>query len=227
MPAPYFSVLAAFGGVHLLQPPGWTSSIDRSRSSCELAFGLLSSSLRRFFRGMNTIVTPHFTLEPLVVAHASEMFAVLSDPAIYEFENAPPETEEWLAKRYERLQMRGPDAGVETWLNWIVRLPDGACAGYVQATILPEFAAYIAYEFASRYWRRGIGSGAVGVMLRELRTRYQVREYIAVFKARNFRSAALLRKLGFVRASADQEARHRDEEDEHVVVKAASGNDAD
>ena len=34
--------------------------------------------------------TPRLVLEPQVAAHADEMFIVLSDPAIYEFENAPP-----------------------------------------------------------------------------------------------------------------------------------------
>lgn len=32
------------------------------------------------------------------------MFSVLSDPAIYEFENKPPTSEKWLAHRYERLE---------------------------------------------------------------------------------------------------------------------------
>lgn len=41
-------------------------------------------------------------LEPQVAAHASEMFDVLSDPAIYEFENEPPPSEAWLVERYAR-----------------------------------------------------------------------------------------------------------------------------
>ena len=45
---------------------------------------------------MRTIVAWRCTMEPQVAAHAREMFALLSDPAIYEFENAPPVTEEWL-----------------------------------------------------------------------------------------------------------------------------------
>ena len=52
---------------------------------------------------MRTIAAPPFVLEPQLAAHAHEMFTVLSDPAIYEFENTPPIDEEWLRKRYERL----------------------------------------------------------------------------------------------------------------------------
>jgi hypothetical protein len=39
---------------------------------------------------MQAIATAGLTLEPQVAAHADEMFGVLSDPAIYEHENAPP-----------------------------------------------------------------------------------------------------------------------------------------
>ena len=46
-------------------------------------------------------------LEPLIAAHAHEMFSVLSDPAIYGFENEAPTSEEWLARRYEQLEQRG------------------------------------------------------------------------------------------------------------------------
>ena len=45
---------------------------------------------------MRTIAAPPYVLEPQLSAHAHDMFAALSDPAIYEFENAPPLDEEWL-----------------------------------------------------------------------------------------------------------------------------------
>ena len=44
---------------------------------------------------LRTLSTSRCTLEPLVVKHAPEMFHVLSDPAIYEFENQPPQSEGW------------------------------------------------------------------------------------------------------------------------------------
>jgi len=154
------------------------------------------------------------------------MFGVLSDPAIYEFENAPPESEEWLTKRYERLESRGPAKGEERWLNWVVRIPSGELVGYMQATVQQSGASYVAYELGSRHWRKGIGISALQAMLEELRTHYQVHTYVAVLKAKNFRSEAILRRLGFVRSSADQEAQHRDEPDEMVLVKSASSTNA-
>jgi RimJ/RimL family protein N-acetyltransferase len=151
------------------------------------------------------------------------MFSVLSDPAIYEFENAPPVTENWLTKRYERLESRGSDDGAEQWLNWVIRLPDGKLAGYVQATVLPDHTSYLAYELNSLYWRQGIGSSAVGAVLQELQEQYGVQVLVAVLKAKNYRSEGLLRKLGFDPASKEQEALHRDEADEMVLVKASAG----
>ena len=135
---------------------------------------------------MRTLHTLRCTLEPLVAAHAAEMFKVLSDPAIYEFENAPPVSEEWLTRRYEVLERRGSADGQERWLNWTVRVPSGELAGYVQATVLPSAAARVAYELGSRHWRQGIGTSAVVAMFDELRSEYGVHTFAAVLKAGNF-----------------------------------------
>lgn len=148
------------------------------------------------------------------------MFRVLSDPAIYEFENAPPESEEWLARRYELLESRRSPDGAERWLNWIIRLPSGELAGYVQATVLPSGTSYIAYELNSRYWRRGIGTRAVTAMLEELRSAYAVHTFVAVFKTLNHRSAALLRSLGFWSASPSETQYFQAEPDEQVMIKS-------
>ena len=168
---------------------------------------------------MKTIFASRYTLEPLVVAHAREMFCVLSDQAIYEFENEPPPSEEWLEKRYERLQRRGPEKKPEQWLNWVVRLPSGELSGYVQSTLLPSGAALIAYEFGSRFWRQGIGTTSVLAMLQELRFTYRVHTFVAILKAANFRSWGLLTSLGFSKASSVQFIEYGAESDEIVMVK--------
>ena len=167
---------------------------------------------------MRTLRTSHCTLEPLVAAHAREMFGVLSDPAIYEFENAPPASEEWLTSCYQRLEQRHSPDGNERWLNWVIRLPSGELAGYVQATVLPSGASRIAYELSSRYWRQGIGSSALAAMLGELCSEYSVHTAVAVLKAANVRSFGLLRSLGFSSASAQQVVEFGGEPDELVMV---------
>ena len=99
---------------------------------------------------MHVIETGSLTLEPQTAAHAEEMFTVLSDPAIYEHENAPPPSLEWLRARFARLESRLSANGREQWLNWVIRLPASGLIGYVQATLYPDGRAAIAYELSSR-----------------------------------------------------------------------------
>ncbi|NEX62149.1 GNAT family N-acetyltransferase [Noviherbaspirillum galbum] len=175
---------------------------------------------------MRTIAASCCTLEPLNVTHAEEMFRVLSDEAIYEFENQAPPSASWLAERYARLERRTSPDGSQTWLNWVLRLPDGELAGYVQATLLASGKALIAYELASRHWRKGIGSGAVSAMLDELQSNYGVSRFAAVLKAANTRSSGLLHRLGFQTGTASEAAEFAVEADELVMVKQAGGESA-
>jgi len=161
-------------------------------------------------------------LEPQVAAHAREMFAVLSDEAIYEFENEPPQSETWLSERYAQLESRESADGTQLWLNWVVRLASGELAGYVQATVLQSGTALVAYELGSRFWRKGIGSSAVSAMLDELHSGYGVHRFVAVLKGANYRSLGLLRSLGFESASQQQALDFDPEPDEVVMIKSGA-----
>jgi RimJ/RimL family protein N-acetyltransferase len=152
---------------------------------------------------MQVIVTERLTLEPQVAAHADEMFGVLSDPAIYEHENAPPRSIEWLRERFGKLENRMSADGREQWLNWVVRLRTSEPIGYVQATVFPTGRAAIAYVMSSRYWGRGLAREACKAMLSELAEGYSVHSAHAVFKRSNVRSRRLLERLGFAPASPE------------------------
>jgi [ribosomal protein S5]-alanine N-acetyltransferase len=146
------------------------------------------------------------TLEPQTMAHADEMFVVLSDPAIYEYENQPPRSLEWLRERFGRLESRCSADGSEQWLNWVIRLPNSELAGYVQATVFADGHAAIAYELSSAYWGRGLARRAVQAMIAELAEHYHVHIVTAVLKRENQRSLRLLERLGFSVASAKSHA---------------------
>ena len=169
---------------------------------------------------MKTLVAGHLVLEPQIAGHAAAMFQVLSDTAIYEFENAPPESQARLEQRFARLESRRSADGHEQWLNWVIRLPSGALAGYVQATVTRESIAYIAYELASKFWRQRIGSTAVDAVLAELGTSYRVNTFVAVLKSRNVRSMAFLRHLGFAVEPPVGLTPIEHESDELVMYKA-------
>jgi ribosomal-protein-alanine N-acetyltransferase len=149
---------------------------------------------------MRTLAGMSVILEPQVAGHAGEMFVVLGDPAIYEHENEPPASAEWLRERFARLESRRSPDGEQLWLNWVVRRRADGLIGYVQATVLPTGRAAIAYVLASKYWGRGLAAEACQAMIGELAERYGVRTVYAVFKRRNVRSARLLERLGFAPA---------------------------
>lgn len=150
---------------------------------------------------MQIITAGSLRLEPQMAAHAEEMFAVLSDPAIHAHENAPPRSLEWLRERFARLESRRSADGQEQWLNWVIRLPGGELIGYVQATLRADGRSAIAYELASAYWGRGLAREALQGMIAELAAHYGVRSLSAVLKRGNLRSLRLLERLGFTPAA--------------------------
>jgi RimJ/RimL family protein N-acetyltransferase len=167
---------------------------------------------------MRELLTARLVLEPQLAAHAEEMFAVLRDPAIYEFENVPPASVDALRERYRKLESRQSADGSELWLNWVVRLRGGPLIGYVQASVLPGNRALIAYELHSAHWRRGYGAEAVTAMIDELRNACGATTIAAIFKRPNYRSRALLERLGLRPASAEAASRYALEPDEDLYV---------
>ena len=170
---------------------------------------------------MRVIETAVCTLEPQLAAHAEAMFAVLSDPAIYEHENTPPASVDALRERYGKLETRRSGDGRERWLNWVVRLPNGELTGYVQATVHADGRAAVAYEFASRYWGRGLARAAVEAMIGELVAYYGVRTLSAVLKRSNERSRRLLERLRFALASPELHRQGSIDADELLMERDA------
>ena len=168
---------------------------------------------------MRALATPRLVLEPLVAAHAGEMFETLRDPAIYEFENEPPGSLEWLRAYYTKLESRRSADGTQRWLNWIVREPGGPAMGFVQATVYPAGRADVAYVFASAHWGRGYASEAVAAMMDELVASCGVTRCEAVYKSANTRSRRLLDRLGFVEPRDEREI----EPDESRRVRDMTG----
>jgi RimJ/RimL family protein N-acetyltransferase len=148
------------------------------------------------------VVTPieskSLRLEPLVAAHAEEMFAPLSAAAIYDYmPGQPPLSAAALRERYLRLEKGHSADGRQQWLNWIVRLRSGRCAGFVQATIYPGRTGDFAFAFAPEYWGRGVAFEACQAALPYLFQGLQVMALFATVDPRNGRSVRLLTRLGF------------------------------
>jgi RimJ/RimL family protein N-acetyltransferase len=172
---------------------------------------------------MRTLYAEPLTLEPQTATHAEEMFRVLSDPAIYEYENEPPASIEALRARFTKLESRRSGDGREQWLNWVIRMDGDGLIGYVQATVHPDATASVAYEMASAHWGRGLGRRATEAMLEELVDHYGVAKIFGVAKQRNFRSLRLLERLGFSLAGPELYAARGVLPDETLMVLDAAG----
>jgi [ribosomal protein S5]-alanine N-acetyltransferase len=168
---------------------------------------------------MRSIASKGVALEPQTAAHAEEMFAILSDSAIYEFENEPPPSLDWLRSRFSKLETRLSRDGTEQWLNWVVRNSDSRLVGYVQATVNADGQAHIAYVLGSAHWGKGIARRAVEAMIDELIDYYDVRTLWAIFKESNVRSRRLLERLAFSEAPREWRAQHSVEPDESIMVR--------
>jgi len=171
---------------------------------------------------MRAIVTRDLTLEPQTAAHAEQMFVTLSDPAIYEYENKPPQSLEWLRERFTKLESRRSSDGTEQWLNWVIRLPTSELAGYVQATVHANGHAAIAYELSSAHWGRGLARQAVQAMIKDLVEHYHVKLLTAVLKRANQRSRRLLERLAFALASPELYAKYDVEPGELLMWREVS-----
>lgn len=169
---------------------------------------------------MQTLHADSLVLEPLTVAHAAQMFDVLSDPAIHVYtDHPPPPSLEHLRDVYRRLEARQSPDGRQAWLNWVLRLDGAAAIGYVQATIAAPGRAWVAYALSSRHWGRGHAHAAVQAMLVHLASAYQVSRCLATVEQANGRSIRLLQRLDFHPPTEAERARHDLSATERLFVR--------
>jgi [ribosomal protein S5]-alanine N-acetyltransferase len=139
------------------------------------------------------------TLVPLTAAHADVLFPFLADTGLWTYtDESAPAGVDALRERYRRLETRRSPDGSQLWLNWALETRDEGFAGLVQATVavLRDEAA-VAYVIARRFWSRGLGTEAVGMLLEFLREQLRVTKAVASVDGRNVPSVRLLRRLGF------------------------------
>ncbi|MBO9688619.1 MAG: GNAT family N-acetyltransferase [Mitsuaria chitosanitabida] len=143
------------------------------------------------------LTAPSLVLEPVCVAHAEEMHAVLADPSIYAFLSDEPPTLDGLRAAYERRSVGHSPDGAEQWFNWMLRRDDGRLIGYVQATIESRDRCWIGYVMSREGRGHGHATRAVAAMIAYLQREHDAWRLLASVDARNARSIALLDRLGF------------------------------
>lgn len=158
---------------------------------------------------VQTLAAGDLALEPLTVAHAEAMFEVLSDPKLYRYlDYPPPPSVEHLRGVYARLEGRKSPDGSQLWLNWVVRPKDQSPIGYVQATVVSDRTAWVAYVFSSKHWGHGYATRATRAVVEHLAAEYGVAHYLATVEAENQPSIRLLERLGFHPATTQEAEGH-------------------
>ena len=151
---------------------------------------------------MRSLETDRLVLEPLRVAHAERMFELLGDSALYRYlDDAPPSSLDQLRQRYARLQSAGSADQSQRWLNWIIVPKGEAAAGFVQATVVANRMAWVAWLLSRDCWGRGYAAEATRAMLAHLAASHGVARCQATVEADNVRSIRLLKRLAFRRAT--------------------------
>lgn len=171
---------------------------------------------------MQTLFAPGLVLEPLVVDHADEMFAVLAEPRLYQFLGyGPPPSLAHLRHVYAQLERRTSPDGAEQWLNWIVRPPAAEPIGFVQATLVAPATAWVAFVFASRHWGKGLARRATATMIAHLEAAYACSTFLATVEQANARSIAMLAALSFLPATPAELAPYGVDPTEQLLVRRA------
>lgn len=146
---------------------------------------------------VEALQTRRLFLEPLRIAHANEMVAVLADPVLYEFTGGEPPAVDVLVARY-RAQVAGAGRDGEQWLNWVARRRDtGKAMGFVQATVCDD-ASDIAWLIGVGHQGLGFAVEAVSAMIAELAHR-GVRDSLAHIHPDHIASHRVAASVGLAR----------------------------
>jgi [ribosomal protein S5]-alanine N-acetyltransferase len=158
---------------------------------------------------MQALTTGQLILEPLLAAHADEMFPLLREPELYDYlDYGPPPSADHLRQVYSSLEGRRSPDGSQRWLNWAIRTQDNGLVGYVQATVTNSGSAWIAYVLGRGSWGNGYATEATRCMMDHLADACGVRRFLATVERSNERSIAVLRRLGLREAGAEESSRH-------------------
>ena len=137
------------------------------------------------------------------------MASVLGDPALHAFIGGQPLPVEGLRGLYARLVVGHSDDGTEEWFNWVVRGPDGAAVGTVQATVTGGgTAAEIAWVIGTPWQGRGYATEAARALVEWL-TAGGVVDVVAHIHPDHAASEAVARRAGLSPTDAFQDGERR------------------
>jgi RimJ/RimL family protein N-acetyltransferase len=150
------------------------------------------------------LATLRLRLEPLRPDHAAVALAGFADPATYAYMPGAPRSDVTALGDYFARLAAGSGNTDEQWLNWLVFLQaTDTCVGWVQATMVGQRSASIAYVVFGPYLRRGYAREATSAMLDFLWSVPTLESIEAQADVNNAASLRVAEALGFKRDAGD------------------------
>ena len=146
--------------------------------------------------------TERLRLEPTRVEHAPIVYDKVTDERLWTyFPELRPKSLAELQALYRRWERGNPDPGLdEYWENWICFLKGTQTPiGGMQATILSNGIAYMAYILYTDYHRKGFAREAALGVIEHLRANHGVRRVLLEMDINNEGSQRLAQSMGFTR----------------------------
>lgn len=141
--------------------------------------------------------TERVMLRPIEASDLDALFAVYADPEVMRYTSDPPFTDRaMMAQFFESIQY-GYHSG-EYYELALVSLPDtviGTCS--LHSFNAEQASAEVGFILHRAYWRRGLMSEALRVLLNYSFTQLQLRVIYADVDVPNAASRALITRLGF------------------------------
>ena len=138
----------------------------------------------------------------LTVADIDELVPVLHNEWVFEFIGGMPTKEDFTLGLQRALAGPHKKDGLEHWIHYGVRLTDtGELIGRVEATVHDNLAE-VAFLYSPVVWGRGFATAGLLWLHDHLRSYESVSNLWATTHPQNVRSAALLRKAGYVETAA-------------------------
>ena len=157
-----------------------------------------SVELDELFQALPRLETPRLLLEPVVMAHAEALFAVLSDAAVAQASNeaAHATLEATMAHVSHTLKQRDARTGI-SWA--LVLQAEGSVVGQlsVHSISWANRRGDLGFHLASRCWRQGLMSEALGAVIEWCFGRLRFIKLCAQNTVDNAACHHLLESLGF------------------------------
>ena len=147
---------------------------------------------------IDSIQSKRLVLENRKESHANELYEQLCEKDLYNYINPDiPQSKEWLASRFKKLESQSSPDGSEIWLAYIGRDKITQLSIGVFEITINNGEAFIAYTVFKKYWGKGYAKEATQAVIKFISIHYKIDRFVIEMDTRNRNSIKIAEKLGF------------------------------